>query len=367
VGLRTRGSDEAVTDRQIQFDTNFTILAVVVTPKVEEEIRAAMEPFGYHVLVIRNGKTAVDLINKRAPDLIVSEVNVPDMNGFELCRDVKGNPDMRVIPFLLITSFYNLEHKVKGFHVGVDDFLYYPFHEMELRARVSSLLRIKHVFSRLQEEKDHLDELVERRTTELVRLNLSLITALEGANRLKDTNTGNHIRRVSEYARVLAEVVGLDSDAVSLIHTYASMHDVGKIGLPDNILKKRGKLTSAEFEEMKLHTVHGYELLKDAGVGEVAQNIARYHHERWDGQGYPDGLKENEIPIEARVVALADVYDALSTVRSYKEAMAHEEARERIVFLAGRHFDPRLTEAFAGCAPYLKQIAKEFSDHPPDE
>lgn len=352
-----------MTDRAFHFETNFSILAVVVTPKVEAEIRAALEPFGYNVLVIRNGKKAMDVLRTRAPDLMVSEVDIPDANGFELCRDVKGDISTRMIPFLLVTSFYNLEHKVKGFHVGVDDFLYYPFHELELRARVSSLLRIKHLFTRLQEEKKHLDELVERRTTELVRLNMSLITALEGANRLKDTNTGNHIRRVSEYARVLAECVGLDSDAVSLIHIYASMHDVGKIGLPDDILNKKGKLTSAEFEEMKLHTVHGYDLLKDAGVGEVAQNIARYHHERWDGQGYPDGLKENDIPIEARVVALADVYDALSSVRSYKGAMRHEEARERIIFLAGRHFDPRLTEAFSACAEHYKKIAKKFSDH----
>jgi putative two-component system response regulator len=302
------------------------------------------------------------VLRKLVPDLIISEVDLPEINGFDLCRFIKKEAEYRVIPFLLVTSFYNLEHKVKGFHVGVDDFLYYPFHELELRARVSSLLRIKHFYTRLQSEKQHLDDLVQRRTQELFQLNLSLITALEGANRLKDITTGHHVRRVSEYAAVLAEASGLDHFSVSLVRTYASLHDVGKIGLPDHILKKTGKLTTEEFDEMKRHTTFGYELLKQADVSEVAQNIALCHHERWDGQGYPEGLTGTDIPVEARVVALADVYDALTTKRSYKEAMPLAEARERILFLSGRHFDPTLTDAFASVADRFDEIANHGND-----
>jgi putative two-component system response regulator len=335
---------------------------VAVNSGVEKQIREALEPFGYRLTITHDGKKAMMVLRKLVPDLIISEVDVPEVNGFDLCRFMKKEAEYRVIPFLLVTSFYNLEHKVKGFHVGVDDFLYYPFHELELRARVSSLLRIKHFYARLQSEKEHLDDLVRRRTKELEQLNLSLISALEGANRLKDLSTGNHVRRVSEYAAMLADGCGLDHFSVSLIRTYASLHDVGKIGLPDHILKKTGKLTTEEFEEMKRHTTFGYELLKQAGVSEVAQNIALCHHERWDGQGYPQRLTGNDIPVEARVVALADVYDALTTKRSYKEAMPLAEARERILFLSGRHFDPSLCDAFASIAERFDDVAHHFGD-----
>jgi len=359
--------EAVLSERGVHFDTRFTILIVAVNASVEKEITAALEPFGYHLTIVRDGKRADLVLERTTPDLIISEVDIPGTNGFELCRRLKREPATRVIPFLLVTSFYNLEHKVKGFHVGVDDFLYYPFHEMELRARVSSLLRIKHFYTRLQREKEHLDELVERRTVELHQLNLSLITALEGANLLKDSDTGNHVRRVSEYAAALAEAYGLDSFSVSLIRRYASLHDVGKIGLPDHILKKTGRLTDEEFEAMKRHTTFGYELLKRAGVSEVAQNIALCHHERWDGQGYPRGLVGTDIPTEARVVALADVYDALTTVRSYKDAMPAQEARDRILFLAGRHFDPHLCESFATIYLRFEEIARHMNESAADE
>jgi putative two-component system response regulator len=347
----------------LQLATRFSVLACVTSPRVEKEISDALVPFGYKVVVVHDGRVALERVKgEPKPDLVISEVEVPTVGGFELALAIKRDPHLRIIPLVLVTSFYNLDHKLKGFHVGVDDFLYYPFHELELRARVSSLLRLKHFYTRLQSEKEHLDELVRKRTRELDRLNLGLISALEGANRLKDSNTGNHIRRVSEYSRVLAEAMGLDGFDAHRIQTYASLHDVGKIGLPDHILKKDGKLTPAEFEEMKKHTVHGYELLRDAGMEEVAQNIALHHHERWDGRGYPHGLRGREIPLEARVVALGDVYDALTTRRSYKEAMPHADAREHILELAGKHFDPHLVDAFALVEDRLVEVSRTFDD-----
>ena len=345
----------------VQFDTTFEILLVAATARVEREVPAALEPFGYNVTVLYDGREALEAIRGGSYELVISEVDIRTLSGFELCRVTKRDPHLRIMPFVLVTSFYNMDAKLKGFHVGVDDFLYYPFHELELRARVASLLRNKAFFRRLQLQKEHLDELVQQRTRELDRLNLGLITALEGANRLKDSDTGNHLRRVSEYAAVLAESFGMDDFEITRIRTYSSLHDVGKLGLPDYILKKEGKLTSKEFEIMKRHTTFGYELLKEAGVDAMAQNIAWSHHERWDGAGYPRGLRGNETPLEARVVAIADVFDALSTRRSYKDAMPLTEARERILFLSGRHFDPRLAEVFATLSDAFAQIAAHHS------
>lgn len=325
-----------------------------------------------------------------APDLIITDVRMPVMNGFELCKQIKNDPKTRHIPIVLVTGLHEMKDKVRGLEEGADDFIQKPFHPVELRARVLSLLRLKRLHDLLEDENLRLEEQVKARTIQLEEanqnlqhrlteirtsnekleqmkldlqaLNMGLVTALEKANELNDTDTGNHIRRVCAYSEVLARDYGLDEDFCNRIRLYASLHDVGKVGIADAILKKPGKFTPEEFDEMKRHTILGYELLKAANADEVACNVALSHHEKYDGSGYPNGLKKEEIPIEARVVALADVWDALTNKRCYKEAFPEQRAIEIITKDSGTHFDPRLVEGLFRTLEEFRAIRFQYPD-----
>ncbi len=206
--------------------------------------------------------------------------------------------------------------------------------------------KIDELNRRLLEKNKILEVLVEARTKELQDMTNSLISALESANLYNDEDTGIHLERVSEYSMVLAEEAGLAKRFVKEIKIYSPLHDIGKVGIPDAILKKPGKYTDDEFEAMKNHVLIGYNMVKDSSISNVAKNIIRYHHEKWDGRGYVDGLKGEEIPIEARIVAIADVFDALTTERSYKPAFDMEKTLRIMNEGRGRHFDPNLIEIF---------------------
>jgi putative two-component system response regulator len=216
----------------------------------------------------------------------------------------------------------------------------------------------------LADEKVHLEEIVRERTRELENTTLGVVSALEKANALNDSDTGNHILRVCAYSELLARGLELPGDAVNRIRRYASLHDVGKVGLPDEVLKKPGPLSKAEFEAMKVHTVMGYELLELARSDRLAKNIALCHHERFNGKGYPNGLAGSAIPLEARIVALADVFDALTTKRVYKNAYPMEMALKLIDEERGEHFDPRLVDIHLGSVPAIEEILHRYEDAP---
>lgn len=303
------------------------------------------------------------------PDLVVLDVMMPRVDGFTLCERLKGNPATRMIPIILVTGLEDLRDKVRGLESGADDFLTKPFHPAELRARVRSLVRIKTLHDELDyknrlllDEKVHLEALVQERTEDLETLTIGIVGALEMANALRDTDTGLHIKRVCAYSHVLALRIGGDALFAGKIRRYASLHDVGKVGIPDSILKKEGQLSPDEYEQMKLHTVYGYELLGRAQAEEMARNIALAHHEHFDGGGYPRGLAGSEIPTEARVVALADVYDALTTRRCYKEAFSAEEAEATIRRERGRHFDPDIVDAMFEAIDEFNAIRERYRD-----
>ncbi|MFT7621791.1 MAG: putative two-component system response regulator [Myxococcota bacterium] len=332
--------------------------------------KRSLKPFDYQLETFRDGREVLDALAAGGlPDLILSDVMMPRVNGYEVCELVKKDPRTAMVPIVLVTGLHEIKDKIRGLEAGADDFLHKPFHPLELRARVKSLLRIKSLHDQLDaknrllgNEKVLLEELVRERTHELEDLTVGLTAALEKANRLNDEDTGNHIKRVCLYSEMLAQGLGLDPSMCQSIGRYASLHDVGKVGIPDGILKKPGKLTPEEWTEMQRHTVYGYELLRVAGADVIAQNIALCHHEKYDGTGYPYGLKDIQIPIEARIVTCADVYDALLSKRVYKPAFSQEKAESIIRSGSGRHFDPDVVAVLFDNREQCESIRQAYVD-----
>jgi putative two-component system response regulator len=324
----------------------------------------------YRLLRFPDGQDVVDALRRgEVPDLVVTDVMMPRMDGFTLTAILKADPRTRLVPVVLVTGLEDVRDKVRGLESGADDFLTKPFHPTELRARVRSLMRIKTLNDDLEEknrlhqgEKDVLEERVRERTAELETLTIGIVGALEKANELKDSDTGLHILRVCSYSHVLATQLGLEAGLANRIRRYASLHDVGKVGIPDSILKKQGKLTPEEFGQMKLHTVYGWDLLGLVRADDIARNIALSHHEKYDGTGYPHGLADGAIPLEARVVALADVWDTLTTRRCYKDAFPVDVAEGIIREERGRHFDPDVVDAMHGALESFQQIRSRYRD-----
>lgn len=327
------------------------------------EVAGYLQPFGYAVATASDSMTALEMVRRDRPDLILAEVELPPLTGFELAQAVKQDPALRVIPFLLVAdSYFDTEAKVKGLAMGADDLLYRPLHEQELRARIRSSLRVKAYVQQILEDRGRLEELVRERTAEIEQFTLGLVAALERANRMNDTDTGSHIRRVSAYSKLVAQGLGLEPQLVSKIERYASLHDVGKVGLPDAILKKEDILTEEERTVMKSHAQMGHEILTSARADPLACNIALSHHERFDGKGYPNGLNGYRIPVEARVVSLADVYDALTTRRCYKQAIPPAKAVETVLEESGKAFDPGIVRVFMQQHGEFLKILGKFGD-----
>ena len=324
----------------------------------------------YELQTFSDGQEVLDALQAGgSPDLILSDVMMPRVNGYEVCEAIKADARTATVAIVLVTGLHELKDKVRGLDAGADDFLHKPFHPLELRARVKSLLRIKRLNDQLEkqnallsDEKLLLELAVKERTGELEELTIGLTAALEKANRLNDDDTGNHIKRVCSYSAMLARGLGLSVDQCNKIARFASLHDVGKVGIPDSILKKPGKLTPEEWTEMQRHTIYGYDLLRLAGSDLIAQNIALCHHEKFDGSGYPYGLVGERIPIEARIVAVADVYDALLSKRCYKEAFSLDKAESILREGRGQHFDPEVLDVLFQRRPEIEAIKEQYND-----
>jgi putative two-component system response regulator len=336
-------------------------------------MKATLRSDNYKVHAFKLGQELLDFLDtgEDPPDLLLLDVMMPGLSGFDVCAKVREIPEYERLPVVMVTGLDDIEQKVHGLDKGADDYITKPFHPMEVRARVRNLLRLKFSGDELQhknlllaDEKVHLEEIVRERTRELENTTLGVVSALEKANALNDSDTGNHILRVCAYSELLARGLELPGDAVNRIRRYASLHDVGKVGLPDEVLKKPGPLSKAEFESMKVHTVMGYELLELARSDRLAKNIALCHHERFNGRGYPNGLSGSAIPLEARIVALADVFDALTTKRVYKNAYPMEMALKMIDEERGEHFDPRLVDIHLGSVPAIEEILHRYEDAP---
>jgi putative two-component system response regulator len=323
----------------------------------------------YDVSLASDGNALLESIEYNIPDLILLDIMMPGMDGYEVARILKSRDQTKDIPILFITAVTEVESIVKAFESGGVDYITKPFNKSELLARISAHMQLKKMRDELKQKNAlladrelHLLSMVEEKTRKLEKTTSALITALESANFFNDTDTGNHIKRVSEYSSLLARMYGADTDFIKRIRLYSSLHDVGKVGIPDSLLKKPGKYTDDEFTQMQDHVVIGARMLDDPEIDQMARNIALYHHERWDGTGYVHQLEGENIPLEARIVSLADVYDALSHKRVYKDAYPREKVDEIIRENSGKQFEPRLVDIYFEKKKEIEEIKNVFSD-----
>ncbi len=336
-------------------NNNPLILVVDDQPQNIELLEAYLVPQGYEIVTAKNGAEALAQLAAHSIDLILLDIMLPGMDGFEVTRRVRQDVGWRLLPIILVTALRETGDRIKGVEAGCDDFISKPVDKNELLARVRSLLKVKAYNDLLSNYQKELEIEVARRTEELQHAfekikaaSLETIYRLSVAAEYKDEDTGAHIKRMSLYCAAIARRMGLDEHTVETILYAAPMHDLGKIGIPDRILLKPGKLDAEEWEIMKQHTVIGVDILKGSDAECIRQGeiIARTHHEKWDGSGYPDGLKGTEIPIFGRIAAIADVFDALTSKRPYKEAFSVEQSLAMISAERGSHFDPEVVDAF---------------------
>ncbi len=312
--------------------------------------------------VALNGKRAIEYVNDNHVDLILLDVLMPEVDGFAVCRTLKRNRFTADIPIIFITAMDAPEHKTKGFEMGAVDYITKPFDITEVKARVQTHLTLVLAQAELKEQNVMLEKKVKERTKELEETQIEIINRLGLASEYRDEGTGQHVRRMSEYCRILGKSAGLSEEEYELLALASTMHDAGKIGIADDILLKPGTLNNSEWEEMKSHSLMGSELLSGSNskVMQLAETIAKTHHERWDGTGYSQGLQGEEIPLCGRIVCLCDVFDALVSERPYKRAWSVDEAMEEIIQWRGTHFDPVLTDKFIELKPKIKEIINKW-------
>ena len=331
-----------------------------------------------HVRVATSGAQALEIVDRALPDLILLDVVMPEMDGYEVCRRLKDNPKTRDVPILFLSARDQDDDECLGLSLGATDFLSKPINPLIFLARVQTQLRLKASSDLLRSQNTFLDQEVVARTRELQATHDVTIMALASLAETRDNETGNHLRRTQHYVRLLAEKLRdhprfslhLDDQSIELIFKSAPLHDIGKVGIADHILLKPGRFEPAEFEIMKTHARLGYQALVHAEdmLGaqvpflRIAKEIALCHHEKWDGSGYPNGLVGDAIPVSARLMAVADVYDAIISRRVYKSPMSHETAVAIICDGAGHHFDPNVVAAFKLLEDEFEQITQRFAD-----
>jgi putative two-component system response regulator len=336
-----------------------------------ELLEAQLVPQGYEIVRAINGKDALTIISGNEIDLMLLDIMMPGMDGFEVTRRVRQDKKTRLLPIILVTALRETEDRIKGIEAGCDDFISKPVDKMELLARVRSLLKVKDYNDLMLNYRKELESEVTARTEQLKQAlerikiaSLDTIYRLSVASEYKDKDTGAHIKRMSRYSAAVARRMGLDENTTETILYAAPMHDLGKIGIPDQILMKPAKLAPAEWKIMKMHTVIGAKILQgsDAEFIKLGESIALSHHEKWDGSGYPNGDKGLEIPIAGRIVAIADVFDALTSKRPYKEPFTIEKSLAIVKEGRGTHFDPDVVDAFFDIQDEILNIKKQYSE-----
>lgn len=336
----------------------------------------------YKVKVATNGEKALLVAHASPPDLILLDVMMPVMDGYETCRRLKEDGELKDIPVIFLTAKEEVEDENLGFDLGAVDYITKPISSPILLSRVKTHLTLKQSKDFLADKNEFLEAEISRRIKEISLIQEVSVMAMAALAEMRDSETGNHIQRTKLYIEELATQLSrtekyaevLSPEHIGLIVTSAPLHDIGKIGIPDHILLKPGALTNEEFEVMKTHTVLGREAIlraervmdKPETFLRFAKEIVYYHHEKWNGTGYPEQLAGERIPLSARLMAVADVYDALTSKRVYKEAMPHEQAVAIIVGDAGVHFDPDIVNVFVKNNHKFKEIADRYSSEVAD-
>ncbi len=354
-----------------------TVLVVDDTP-ANLSLLANLLKEQYRVKLANSGAKALELAAAAPPDLVLLDIMMPEMDGYEVCRRLKAVEATRLVPVIFLTAKTEVEDEELGFSVGAVDFIHKPISPPIVAARVKTHLEIKSWQDFLRDQNAWLQKQVEKRLSEINHLQDASICVMVSLAEFRDESTGNHIRRTQGYVRSLAnELAKLPHHSSLLTAAYieqmsksAPLHDIGKIAIPDHILLKPGRHTPEEFAIMKTHAQRGHDMLKRAGehMGEqgefltLAMEIAGCHHEKWDGSGYPNGLAATAIPLSARLMAVADVFDALLTRRPYKEPMSCEQATAIILGGKGTHFDPEVVETFMAIQDELYRIAAKWVD-----
>ncbi|WP_349569140.1 HD-GYP domain-containing protein [Azotobacter salinestris] len=335
-----------------------TILVVDDVPENIDILVEILAPH-YRTRVALNGERALKIARSDSPpDLILLDVMMPGLSGYQVCEQLKADPDTRAIPVIFVTAMSEVADERHGLELGAVDYLTKPVSPPIVLARVRTHLA-------LYQQRRELARLVEERTAELLRTRQQIVRRLSRAAEFRDNETGNHIVRMSHIARLIGQAAGMGAESVEILFNAAPMHDVGKIGIPDGILFKPGKLDAQEWAIMRQHAEIGAKIIgrHDDDLLKAAHDIALHHHEKWDGSGYPQGLKGEEIPLMARIAAIADVFDALTSTRPYKKAWTIADATGYIEAQAGAHFDPGLIEPFRRALGEIAQIVERYADN----
>lgn len=313
----------------------------------------------FNIKAATRGQRALNIARSGTPpDMILLDIMMPEMDGFDVCQRLKADLTTRHIPIIFITAKIGIEDEIKGLDLGAVDYIAKPISPPIVRARVQTQLA-------LHDQNRVLDAKVREQTAQLHETRLQIIRRLGRAAEYKDNETGLHVIRMSHYAAILARATGMDERNVELLLNAAPMHDIGKIGIPDCILQKPGKLTRGEWDVMRTHAQIGADIIgesADSELLEMARTVALTHHEKWDGSGYPHGLTGDDIPRTGRIVAIADVFDALTSVRPYKPAWPVEKATDLLRESSGNHFDPALVPAFLEAMPEILEIRQRYAE-----
>lgn len=346
---------------------------LLIADSSESDIRRLSEVLegGYRILTAKDGAAAVKMAQQKRPDLIILDAMLPDPDGYQICRELKKNIRTKLIPVIFLSPLADDLSELSALELGAVDYITKPFNPALVKARVKNHLLTK-------EYQDLLEDLLEQRTYHLIKTQEVTIKSLGTLAEYRDPETGGHIKRTQSYVQLLATELQshpeygpeLSDDVIQALYHSAPLHDIGKVGVPDHILLKPGRLLPKEFEEMKQHALYGWnaiistenELGDESTFLSHARDMAYTHHERWDRMGYPRGLREREIPLSGRIMAVADVYDALISRRVYKPPFSHTFAVSSIQKGSGTHFDPTIVDTFSGVQEQFRQIAIEFAD-----
>lgn len=355
-----------------------TVLVVDDTPH-DLSLLANLLKTEYRVQVASEGANCLKLAaSDRPPDLILLDIMMADLDGYEVCRKLKANPATRNIPVIFLTAKTGIEDEQLGLRLGAVDYITKPISPSIVMARVGTHLKLKSSADFLRDKNAFLEQEISKRDRQMTAIQDVTILTMASMAETRDSETGNHIRRTQNYVRALAEKLRpnprftsfLTDANINTLFKSAPLHDIGKVAIPDRILLKPGKFTPEEFEIMKTHTTLGWEAINNAErmLGtqaeflSMAKDIALFHQEKWDGSGYPQGRAGDRIPISARLMAVADVYDALISRRVYKEGMPHEVAVKIIIEGKGKHFDPDMVDAFVEIQDEFRAIAQRYAD-----